>query len=169
VEEAESFCADILTEGWKVAIEDKVTGYVTKDSLRQLTGHNNKKACGSLARFAEDVLRGKKWLHDVVGSVVRWIVSLLTGNWMAQVFAKKLASKIPLPWDAKIVAVARGIQIIGIFICLADGRDLTRCECFIDLALEETKTRMKQILGTALGDWRDLAEFPLNEKARPPV
>lgn len=47
----------------------------------------------------------------------------------------------------------------GILVCLADGDDLTRCQCFIDLALEESKERLQALLVAAQGDWRALAEF----------
>jgi hypothetical protein len=164
VEEAESFCADILTDGWKKAVEAKISDYVTKQAFQQLSRRRHRKTCRSLAAFAADVLKGKKWLHDVVGSIASWMVSLLTGNWAVQIFARKLAAKIPLPWDAKIIAVARGIQIVGIFLCVADGRELTRCQCFIDLAIEETKTRVKAILATALDDWKNLADFPFKQQ-----
>jgi hypothetical protein len=164
VEEAESFCVDILTDGWKKAVEAKISDYVTKQAFQQLSRGRHRKTCRSLAKFATEVLKGKKWLHDVVGSIARWIVSLLTGNWAVQIFARKLAAKIPLPWDTKIIAVARGIQIVGIFLCVVDGRELTRCQCFIDLAIEETKTRVKEMLATALDDWEKLANFPFNQQ-----
>lgn len=164
IEEAESFCVDVITDGWKDVVEAKVSDYVTKQAF-QSVARGHAKSCKSLAEFASQVLKGKKWVHDVVGSAVRWLVSLLTGNWTAQFFARKLASKIPLPWDAKLIAIARGIQITGILICLADGRDLARCQCFADLAVEEAKSRVKQILTTALDDWQELASFPPPEKA----
>jgi hypothetical protein len=160
IEETENFCIDIITDGWRDIVEAKVSDYLTKQTFRSLTRGRRVKSCKSLAEFASQVLKGKKWVHDVVGSAVRWLISLFTGNWTAQIIARKLASKIPLPWDAKIIAVARGIQIIGILICVADGRDLTRCQCFADLAVEEAKSRVKQILTTALDDWQELAKFP---------
>jgi hypothetical protein len=40
-----------------------------------------------------------------------------------------------------------------------DGRDLSKCECFIDLALAETKERVNQILVAAMSDWTGLARF----------
>lgn len=163
VKDAENFCVEVLTDGWKDAVEAKVAGYVTREAFRSLTRRRTK-SCKSLAEFASDVLKGKKWVHDIFGSAISWLMSLLTGNWVAQTFARKLASNIPLPWDAKIVAVARGVQIIGILICVADGRDLTRCQCFVDLAMEETKSRVKQIITAALDDWQELAKFPPSAK-----
>jgi hypothetical protein len=40
-----------------------------------------------------------------------------------------------------------------------EGRDLTRCDCFIDLALAETKERVSQILETRLANWAELARY----------
>lgn len=40
-----------------------------------------------------------------------------------------------------MIAVARGVQVTGILLCVMDNRDLTKCECFIDLAKAETKER----------------------------
>lgn len=77
----------------------------------------------------------------------------------AQAFADELASNIPLPIDAKMIAVARGVQVAGILLCVMDNTDLTRCECFIDLALAETKERLQQILDAAMSDWTGLARF----------
>ena len=70
-----------------------------------------------------------------------------------------------LPVDAKFTAVARGVQLTGIMLCLAAGRDLTHCPCFIELALNETKDRVKKILTAALDDWTNLASFPAPEHA----
>ena len=58
-----------------------------------------------------------------------------------------------------MTAVARGVQVAGILLCVMDGRDLARCECFVDLALTETKERVKQILICAMTDWTNLVQF----------
>lgn len=159
VEEARDFCADILTDGWQDAVGAKVAAYVTDETLERLAKrHGN--ACRSLATYAKGLLDGKDKLHDVVGSIARWIIAFLTGNRLVQLIARKLATKIPLPWDAQVVAVARGMQMIGILVCLNDGRNLIHCQCFVDLAIDETKERVKQIVAGALHDWRDLAAFP---------
>jgi hypothetical protein len=77
----------------------------------------------------------------------------------ARAFTEELISNIPLPFDAKTIAVARGVQVAGILLCVMDNRDLTKCECFIDLALAETKERVNQILIAATSDWAGLARF----------
>ena len=68
-------------------------------------------------------------------------------------------SNIPVPINAKMIAVARGIQVVGVLLCVIDDRDLTECECFIDLALGETMEWVKQILVASMSDWVGLARF----------
>jgi hypothetical protein len=165
VEDAANFCAELLTDGWQKTVETKAAEYVGKRTMQRLSRRRRSRSCKLLAKFAADVLAGKKWVHDVVGSFARWAVSLLGGNLFVQVLARKLASNlVVLPWDAKLIVVSRGIQIIGVFLCVANDRDITKCQCFIDLAVEETKTRVKQILTTAFDDWADLKNFPLRSR-----
>lgn len=95
-----------------------------------------------------------------MGSIGGWVASVIGGDNVTQTFARELAAKIPLPPDAKLVAVARGLQVTGVLLCVTNGDDLTRCQCFIDLALAETKATAKRILVTAMGDWSKLAQFP---------
>ena len=101
----------------------------------------------------------KKQIHRTVGTLVGWAADALGANGAARAFTEELASSIPLPTDAKMIAVARGIQVAGILLCVMDNRDLTKCECFIDLALAETKERVNQILVAAMSDWASLARF----------
>jgi hypothetical protein len=91
--------------------------------------------------------------------LIGWIAGTLGAPDPARAFAEELASNIPLPSDVKMVAVARGLQIAGVLLCVMDGRDLTKCECFIDLALTETRERLNQILSGAASDWANLARF----------
>ena len=58
-----------------------------------------------------------------------------------------------------MIAAARTIQLAGIVLCLMNERDLSRCQCFIDLAQSETKERASQILDAALDNLTRLAEF----------
>lgn len=58
-----------------------------------------------------------------------------------------------------MVAAARGIQIAGILMCVMENRDLTKCECFIDLAKAEARERVQQMLVAAMSNWTNLACF----------
>lgn len=57
--------------------------------------------------------------------------------------------------DDKTVIVARCLQMISILLCLSQGIPLNRCQSFIDLALAETKERVREIMVEAMEDWRN--------------
>lgn len=49
--------------------------------------------------------------------------------------------------------IREGLQMVGIVLCLSAGSPLSQCQSFIDLALVESKERVKQILVGAMDDW----------------
>jgi hypothetical protein len=158
VREAAIFCADSLSGSWEAAVADRISGYA-QTSWQRLSRSRRKRNCGALARIARSILDAKKQIHRTVGTLVGWAAGALGANGAARAFTEELASSIPLPIDAKMIAVARGIQVAGILLCVMDNRDLTKCECFIDLALAETKEQVNQILVAAMSDWASLARF----------
>ncbi|MGA4727718.1 hypothetical protein ACPB67_09895 [Micromonospora taraxaci] len=141
-------------------MSERAAEYVTEETWKQLFSRRRRRRCKLLAEMAAAILTGKKLLHDMVGAIAAWFVSLLGGDRIVQAFARQLATNIPLPPDTKMVAAARGLQVTGVLLCIVNGDDLTRCQCFIDLALEETKTQVKKILLAAMEDWSALAHFP---------
>lgn len=158
VREAAAFCADSLSDGWQEAVTDRITDYAGPTWERLMRSHRRRN-CKALARIARSILEAKAQIHNLVGHATGWVVKKLGAGGAAQAFADELASKIPLPIDAKMIAVARGVQVAGILLCVMDNRDLARCECFIDLTLAETKERLQQILDAAMSDWTGLARF----------
>jgi hypothetical protein len=166
VKKAAEYCNDVLTQGWEKAVAEHATKYVTEQTWKSLF-RSRKRNCKSLAALAKEILAAKEKFHKAIGGIVAWLLSLVGINDTARVFARELSSRIPIPpIDAKAVAVARGVQIAGIVLCVSAGDDLTRCQCFIDLALTETKTRVKKILLAATHDWTSLKEFSPGNRAR---
>lgn len=107
--------------------------------------------------MAREILNAKDQIHKLAGELIGEVV---VAKGTALAFTEELVSNIPLsPIDAKMTTVARGIQITGVLLCVIENRDLTKCECFIDLALAETKERVNQILVAAMSDWTCLARF----------
>jgi hypothetical protein len=158
VKEAAAFCADSLSDSWQEAVAARITDYAGSTWERLKRSHR-KRNCKALARIARSILEAKAQIHNLIGHATGWAMKKLGAGDAAQAFADELASNIPLPIDAKMIAVARGVQVAGILLCVMDNRDLTRCECFIDLALAETKERLQQILNAAMSDWTGLARF----------
>ena len=46
-----------------------------------------------------------------------------------RLLVRKLAEKLPLPWDVKLEAIVRGIQVVGIWICVVHELPLEDCPC----------------------------------------
>lgn len=167
VKKAADYCSDIFTDGWVAAVADQATKYVVSDTWHRMFSSRGKQ-CQALARIAQRILAARDQLHDWLGEFIAWLLSLVNIGTAARDFAGELAANIPIPViDLKIVAVSRGVQVSGIVLCVARNEDLTRCQCFIDLALTETKTRVKKILVLATGDWVKLAEHPREQTGAP--
>jgi hypothetical protein len=160
VADSAAFCVDVLTAGWQDAVAGQVSNHVSDRVWQGLRRRHRRRGCTSLAAIASAILAGKKRLHDIIGRTAGRLLSRIGGNRFEEALARELFAKIPLPVDAKLTAAARGVQIVGILLCMANGRDLSRCECFVALALSETKERLKQILAAGAGDWVHLADFP---------
>jgi hypothetical protein len=109
--------------------------------------------------MAREILHAKDQIHKLAGELAGDAASVVGVRGAALDFTQELVANIPLPIDAKMVAVARGVQVAGILLCIMDNRDLTKCECFIDLAMTETKEQVKRILMAAMSDWTVLARF----------
>jgi hypothetical protein len=148
-----------LADGWKEVVADRASTYATTATFQALI-RGRRRRCRGLADLAKAILDGRTKLHDLIGSFAGWLTSILGRSRLEQRFARELARRIPLPGEGRLIATARGVQITGILLCVLNGDDLSRCQCFIDLALEESRTALKRILTTALDDWTALTAFP---------
>jgi hypothetical protein len=149
-----SFCVDTVTDGWQEKVTSRAADCITPKTWNRLFGRQRQGNCKVLAEMAKSLLDGKKALHDFIGSVANGLTGWVGGQAVERAVARELAQRIPIPvLDQKNVVVARGLQMIGILLCLSQGIPLNRCQSFIDLALAETKERVKQILTGAMDDW----------------
>ncbi|TDW75703.1 hypothetical protein [Kribbella pratensis] len=133
------------------------TAVCRRQSGRRSTAR--RRHCTALADVAKFILAAKDKAHELAGWVGGGILALLGLEGLAKRFARELIEHIPLPFDGKAVAAARGVQVTGILLCLLNDDDLRRCQCFIDLALEQAKTAVRKLLTTAMEDWTQLARF----------
>jgi hypothetical protein len=159
VEEAARFCADSLSTTWEDAVADRLSDYAGA-AWERLKRSSRRRNCKALARLAVAVLEGRRKLHELAGRSVGWLTGRLGAGDATRAFAAELAANISLgPIDAKAIALARGLQVSGVVLCVMDQNDLTKCQCFIDLALSETKERVQAILVAGMSDWAGLARF----------
>jgi hypothetical protein len=160
------YCSDFLTDGWADTVAERAADYVSAELWSRLT-ERRRKHCRALARMAKRILEFKDQLHGWAGALVTWVLSLFGVRVVVREFAGELAKNIPIgPIDAKMAAVSRGLQVTGVALCISGGEDITKCQCFIDLALDETKSRVKRILAAAMEDWVKLAMYPPTNSAR---
>lgn len=163
IQAAADFCADSLSASWQDAVADRIANYAPTTWKRL---KRSRRRCTALARLATSILEGKQKLHELLGRSAGWYAGLLGADDFAREFAAELATNIPLNLiDDKAVAVARGVQVSGILICVTNKVDITECQCFADLALAETKERVKQVLVTAMSDWPGLSQYPPSRTA----
>jgi hypothetical protein len=159
VKQAAIFCADSLSGGWQAAVAQRITDNAPT-TWKRLSRSRRRHNCNALAQMARSILDAKNEIHKLAGQLSGKAASRFGLKGAARAFTEELVSNIPLkPIDAKMVAVARGIQITGILLCVMDNRDLTKCRCFIDLAVAESKERVNQILIAGMSDWTGLAQF----------
>ena len=154
VETAAAFCGDVATDGWQDAVASRAADCLKRRTWNRLFGRRRDGDCKTIAAMAKALLDGKKKLHDLVGEASGWLAEKVGGQSLERIAAKELAKKIPIPVvDDQTAVVARALQMMGISLCLARGIPLERCQCFIDLALSESKEQVKEKLAAALGDW----------------
>jgi len=148
----------MLADGsWEQDVADRLTDRAG-DAWEHLTRDRRRRNCKKLAQMARTILKAQDKIHQLAGELASQAAGVAGVCGAALDFTRELARRIPIgPVGAKLTAAARAIQIAGIALCLMNGRDLTRCECFIDLALAETKERVSQILETRLGKFAELA------------
>ncbi|MFE9612970.1 hypothetical protein [Streptomyces sp. NPDC006012] len=106
--------------------------------------------------MARSILKGKERLHEAVGRAAGGIFGLLGRPRIERIFAQELARRIPLPVDAKLSAAARGLQIAGIYVCIAGNKDLADCACLRDVLKFESKERLQRLVQGAMEDWQGL-------------
>lgn len=158
VEKAAQLCAAVVSSGWREAVADQVMAYAPT-TWGRLRRSDRRRNCKALARMARFILKTKALIHKGVGKLFGWVADRFGADDAVRSFAEELASNIPLPIDAKMIAVARGLQVTGILLCVMDDKDLEQCDCFIDLVRAETEERVKQILIAGMSDWINLARF----------
>lgn len=164
---AAEYCADVVYSGWPEAVASRASTYVSEATWDRLMRGRRRQHCKALAELARNFLGLKDEIHGIFGWLASGVLALFGAGDAARALASELISHLPLPMDAKIIAAARGVQVTGILLCVVNGDDLDSCQCFIDLALDLTKTQVKKLLLVAAHDWTKLKAFPASVPRRP--
>jgi hypothetical protein len=158
-EQAAKLCADAIADHeLSRGFEGRITDIVSEGVVERLTANWDGKQCKKLARAARKLLMTK--------SIVRRLPAYLTNRLMlalgypspTRIFVCELVCKMPVPWYSKIAAAARVIQLSGRCLCYANNRELTECECMIDLLRYEAKEGVGSLMTAGFDDWHEIAE-----------
>jgi hypothetical protein len=159
-EASAALLADVLVDGISPAIANRLAGrvadYLGTEWERLLPRRWSARDCRLLAQTARAVLDLKKSAHKAVGEAVSELLPAGTSSFR-RMLVRKIAEKVPLPWDAHVEATARGLLVIGIYLCLLHNRPLERCPCMQMLAPQLVTEHLEQEIKELLDEtWRDL-------------
>jgi hypothetical protein len=136
--------SEMLTDGLVAALGDLVVDYVGSGTKRQLRRRRARTAnCQEIADAAKAVLDLKDKAHELTGQGVASLLPSSTPR-LARSLTANMAQKLPLPWDAKLEAIARGLQATGIFLCVVRLLPPEACPCLGMIANEMTDEAIKQ-------------------------
>ena len=144
-----AFIADVVTQGLHPAVAgelaDRVTQYLGTEGKRQPRRRHRKGVdCELLAEAARAIL-GLKRARTGRRSSHRDVRAPGAGTARFQrLLVRKLAEKLPLPWDVKLEAIVRGIQVVGVWICVVQELPLEDCPCLQMMGGAELKERIEQ-------------------------
>lgn len=85
--------------------------------------------CEDLAALADRLKALQTAAHGIVGEVAANLVEELGVDQFSASVVAHLARRFPLPWDQQIALLVRAIRVLGILVCVAENRPLTRCAC----------------------------------------
>jgi hypothetical protein len=147
------------------AFESQITDYVSAEVINELAEHWDGKSCEDLAKIARGLLGLKGYFTKILQVALNWIMEKTGFGPFPRLVACQLIAAIPLPWNAKLVAVARVLQVTGICMCFSHDR-LMECRCLHDLVQFESMQAIGHLLTGAIHDWREIAERMPEPKAK---
>lgn len=157
--QAAKLCADAIADHEiSENFQDKITGIVSESVVESLTAKWDGKQCKRLAKAARKLLMTRSIVRQLLAYLVNRFMLALGWSGPARIFVCELVCRMPVPWYSKIAAAARVIQLSGICLCYANNRDLTECECMIDLLRYEAKSGVSKLMTAGFEDWHDIAE-----------
>ena len=163
--EAATLCSNvILGQDVLAAFEGQITGYVSAQVMNELAEHWDGRGCEEVAKIARGLLGVKGYFTKILQVTLNWLMEKTGFGAYPRLVACQLISAIPLPWNAKLVAAARVLQVTGICLCFSRGR-LMECRCLHDLVRFEGMQAIGRLLTGAIHDWREIAERMPEPKA----
>jgi len=135
--------ADILTDGLDDALGKLIADYLGERGAKTIRARRHPSDCREIAAAAKSLLSLKKSAHEITGEAVANLLPPSTPPFVRTVTAK-LGEKIPLAGETELLAVVRGLQALGIFICMVQGLPPARCPCLLMIGEEVGKAVVRE-------------------------
>ena len=156
--EAAKLCAAaILDQSVLTVFENQITDLVDAELVHELMQGWDGKQCDDLAKVAKKLLGVSSYLRKILQIVADWLLMKAGYGDLVRLIVCQLVVVVPVPWNAKLVAAARIIQISGICLCFANDR-LLECRCLHDLVEFEGMQAIGRLTTSAIRDWREIAD-----------
>ncbi|OFB38785.1 hypothetical protein Manayef4_21295 [Frankia sp. CgMI4] len=154
---AETGISLIAGSGPREVIIGRATEYVSDQMWQRLTRSWSGRRCSALAKLARTILDAQDRLREGLAEVTDRTLELLNRSSIERQFAAELVKRLPLPTVGEnLIATARGLQVTGIVVCVAESRPLTECACFTDVVRVEGQDKVKSLITAGMADWAGL-------------
>jgi hypothetical protein len=158
-DQAAKLCANALVDHeLSQDFQDKITDIVSESVVERLTAKWDGRQCKKLAKAARKLLMTRNVIRQLIAYFINRLMLALGYSSPARIFVCELVCRMPVPWYSKVVAAARVIQLSGICLCYSKNRQLTECECMVDLLRYETKEGVRKLMAVGFDDWHEIAE-----------
>jgi hypothetical protein len=135
-----------------------------KDELHRTQGELAGRVVEWVLRWSVAQTLVQALIHSLptrIGEAVSNALEFLLTSSIARVFTRELVRNLPSPFDHPLVVAARSLQIVGIARCLALDADILQCACFCDMAKNDGKEIIKELIVQAEDNLLHLAlHFP---------
>lgn len=143
----------VLTVGWRRTVAEQLATALNDDVWRSAPQWRTGRVdCSVLAELANEVDAAKRTVHDAVGKVAARAAERLGRRSLEQQILAAFARRIPLPGDEQADAVAHGLRVTGVFVCLVGNGEVLSCPCFRALAKDRTKQELTELLERRLDE-----------------
>jgi hypothetical protein len=136
-------------KGWEKTISDQFTNALSESLWREVQHEWHAPNCELLAGMARSLLEFKRRLGRAVEELVDAACRRLKLS-EPERFAVHVLIRSVEPTYERLVEIAHGLLIMGIYQCVLLGGDLEKCACLKDLAKELSPELFKKALWNVL-------------------
>jgi hypothetical protein len=144
---------DATTDGWPTAVAKRGSNLLGRKLWGEVQA-TGRSGCAPLAAAARQFLEAKEQAHELLADLlVGQSPADRAGQCLWEIL-RNYVKKVPIPGEEILEMSARGLRIIGVYLCTVLG-DLNRCECLADLAEAVGRDKLEEVLTAGLNDWAD--------------